>query len=138
MISGDKLKSLLPQAPPMLMIDTLLSSDTEKTVTKLTIKEDNIFVTEGKFREPGIIENMAQTAAARAGYEASTKNTKVKTGYIGSIKNMVIYSLPKVNSDLQTILTPLSDIGDISVIKTEIISETRKIAECTMTIILLN
>ena len=138
MISGDTLQSLLPQAPPMLMIDTLVSSDTEKTVTKFTIKEDNIFVFEGKLREPGIIENMAQTAAARAGYEAFSNQTKVKTGYIGSIKNMVIYSLPKVNSALQTILTPLSDIGDISVIKTEIVSKTRKIAECTMTIILLD
>ena len=138
MISGEKLQKLLPQAPPMLMIDALISSDTEKTVTELTIKKDNIFVSEGKFREPGIIENMAQTAAARAGYEALTKNTKVKTGYIGSIKKLVIYSLPKVTDNLQTILTSVSDIGDISVIKTETFSKTEKIAECTMTIILLD
>ncbi len=138
MISGDTLQSLLPQAPPMLMIDALVSSDAEKTETKLTIKKDNIFVSEGKLREPGIIENMAQTAAARAGYEAFSNKTKVKTGYIGSIKNLVIYSLPKANSILQTVLTPVSDIGNISVIKTEIISETEKIAECTMTIILLD
>jgi len=138
MISGEKLQKLLPQAPPMLMIDALISSDTEKTVTELTIKKDNIFVSEGKFREPGIIENMAQTAAARAGYEALTKNTKVKTGYIGSIKKLVIYSLPEVSNNLQTILTPVSNIGDISVIKTEVFSKTEKIAECTMTIILLD
>ncbi|RLD50380.1 MAG: 3-hydroxyacyl-ACP dehydratase [Bacteroidetes bacterium] len=136
MISGDKLKSLLPQAPPMLMIDTLMSSYTKKTVTKLTIKEDNIFVSEDLFREPGIIENMAQTAAVRAGYEAKISDEKVKIGFIGNIKNLNIYALPKVNDTLQTILTPLSDIGNISSVKTEIFLNAEKIAECSMTIIL--
>ena len=136
MISGDKLKSLLPQAPPMLMIDTLMSSYTKKTVTKLTIKEDNIFVSEDIFREPGIIENMAQTAAVRAGYEAKISDEKVKIGFIGNIKNLNIYALPKVNDTLQTILTPLSDIGNISSVKTEIFLNAEKTAECSMTIIL--
>ncbi len=122
----------------MVMIDTLFSSDAGKTKTGLTVKKDNIFVSEGKFREPGIIENMAQTAAARSGYEALRNKTKVRTGYIGSIKNLSIYSLPKVNNTIQTILTPQSDIGDISVVKTEVFSENDKIAECTMTIILVD
>ncbi|MCF6185245.1 MAG: hydroxymyristoyl-ACP dehydratase [Bacteroidales bacterium] len=136
MLQGKEIEKILPQSFPMVMIDTLFSSDEEKTVTGLSVKEDNIFISEGKFREPGIIENMAQTAAVRSGYEALKNNTKVRTGYIGSIKNLSIYSLPKVNDTLQTILTPQSDIGDISVVKTEVFSNKEKIAECTMTIIL--
>ncbi len=138
MLTGKELQNILPQKPPMVMIDTLVSSDTEKTITKLSVKNDNIFVSEGIFREPGIIENMAQTAAARAGYQAKVKNEKVKTGFIGNIKNLHIFTLPKVNDTLQTILTPLSDIGNISSVKTEIFLNTDKIAECSMTIILGN
>ncbi|NOZ33719.1 MAG: 3-hydroxyacyl-ACP dehydratase [Chlorobi bacterium] len=138
MLQGKDLEHILPQAPPMLMIDTLVSSDTEKTVTGLTIRENNIFVFEGKFREAGLIENMAQTAAARAGYEALTNNTKVRTGYIGSIKNLSIYTTPKVNLTLQTTLVPVSNIGNISVVKTEVFSAEEKIAECSMTIILID
>ena len=136
MLSKKETSELLPQAPPMVMIDTLISSDDEKTVTNLTIKEDNIFVFEDLFREPGIIENMAQTAAVRAGYEAKISDEKVKIGFIGNIKNLNIYALPKVNDTLQTILSPLSDIGNISSVKTEIFLNAEKIAECSMTIIL--
>jgi len=136
MLTGKELQNILPQAPPMLMIDALISSDDEKTVTNLTLKADNIFVSEGLFREPGIIENMAQTAAARAGYEAKVSGKNVKIGFIGNIKNLHIYTLPKVNDTIQTILTPLSDIGNISSVKTEIFLNTNKIAECSMTIIL--
>ncbi len=136
MLSQKETSELLPQAPPMLMIDNLISSDDEKTVTNLTVKEDNIFISEGIFKEPGIIENMAQTAAARAGYQAKVKNEKVKTGFIGNIKNLKIYTLPKVNNTLQTILTPVSEIGNISVVKIEAFIEENKISECSMTIIL--
>ena len=136
MLSGIESKNIIPQAPPMVMIDTLISSDNEKTITKLTVKRENVFVSEEKFREPGIIENMAQTAAARAGYEALINNEKVKTGFIGNIKNLKIYNLPKVNDTIQTKLTPLSDIGNISVVKIESYTGENKISECTMTIIL--
>ena len=136
MLTGKELQNILPQAPPMVMIDALISSDDEKTVTNLTLKEDNIFVSDGLFREPGIIENMAQTAAARAGYEAKVSGENVKIGFIGNIKNLNIYTLPKVNDTIQTILTSLSDIGNISSVKTEIFLNTNKIAECSMTIIL--
>lgn len=138
MLTGKDLEKLLPQSYPMIMIDTLIISDENKTETLLTVKEKNIFVSEGKFKEPGIIENMAQTAAARAGYEAFFNNSKVKTGFIGSIKNLNIFTLPKVNKTLQTILTPVTDIGNISVVKTKIKINEKKIAECTMTIILLD
>ena len=82
MITGKKLFSLLPQTSPMLMIDALVSSDQEKTITNLTISEENIFCINGKFREPGIIENMAQTAAVRSGFNAKNNNEKLKTIFL--------------------------------------------------------
>jgi len=138
MIKGKELHSLLPQSTPMLMIDTLVSSDQEKTITKLTITEENIFCINGKFREPGLIENMAQTAAARSGFEAKENKEDVRTGYIGSIKNIKINFLPKVSQILTTEIIQKTEIGNISVIKASISCQGQIIAECEMTIILLD
>lgn len=138
MIKGKELHSLLPQSSPMLMIDTLVSSDQEKTITNLTVTEDNIFCQNGKFREPGIIENMAQTAAARSGFEAKQNNEEVRTGYIGSIKNLKINFLPEVYQILTTEIIQKTEIGNISVIKASISCQNQIIAECEMTIILLD
>ena len=118
------------------MVDGLLESDQEKTVSTLTIEPDNIFVEEGLFKEPGLIENIAQTAALRAGYEADKNNEKPKVGFIGSVKRMKIYSLPKVGETLNTRLTILMEMENISVIKGEVMVNDKLIAEGEMNIFL--
>ncbi|MCD4793190.1 MAG: hydroxymyristoyl-ACP dehydratase [Bacteroidales bacterium] len=138
MIKGKELHSLLPQSSPMLMIDTLVSSDQEKTITNLTITEENIFCINGKFREPGIIENMAQTAAARSGFEAKKNKTPVQTGYIGSIKNLTIFFLPKINEIIETEIVQKTEIGNILVIEANVKINNKFVAKCEMTIILLD
>ncbi len=67
MMSDENVLSLIPQRPPFVMIDRLVSSDADIIKTSFKITGDNIFVTDGRFREPGLLENIAQTAAARAG-----------------------------------------------------------------------
>ncbi|HMJ46203.1 MAG TPA: hypothetical protein VK498_02685, partial [Ferruginibacter sp.] len=65
---GDAILSYIPQRPPFVMVDKILSSGESSTRTSFIIHEKNIFVENGKFREPGLVENIAQTAAAGAGY----------------------------------------------------------------------
>ncbi len=136
-ISGKELLSLIPQSYPMVMIDTLLSSDDKKTKTSLTVSENNIFCLNGKFAEAGIIENMAQTAAARAGYEAKIKKEKVRTGFIGAIKNLKIHFLPDTKSVLQTEITIEYNLGDVSLISGNVFIDQKIVAECEMKIFLI-
>ncbi len=136
MTKNKQIQELLPQATPMLMVDTLISSDNKKTVTEFTVTKNNIFIENDKLTEPGIIENMAQTAAARAGYEALEKNKPVKKGFIASIKNLKIYDLPKINKTIKTILTPVNNIGNISVVKIQSFVNKNPLAECILTVIL--
>jgi predicted hotdog family 3-hydroxylacyl-ACP dehydratase len=75
MIKGEELYELLPQSHPMVMIDQFVSSNEKTTVTSFHIKPDNILLLDGKLSEAGIIENIAQTAAARSGYEAKKKQS---------------------------------------------------------------
>ena len=124
----------IPQKAPMVMVDQLLNSDEKKTTSNLTISAENIFCTEGCFTEPGIIENMAQTAALHAGYEAKSKHEKVKVGFIGAVKKLNINKLPKVNSTIETIITIINNFGNILIVKGEVNLDGELMAKCEMSI----
>jgi predicted hotdog family 3-hydroxylacyl-ACP dehydratase len=119
-ITGTQLLQLIPQAAPMVMIDTLSRCDEKTTHTQLKVREDNIFYFEGRLQEAALIENMAQTAAARAGFFAKQKNVPVRKGFIGAIKNAEIFFLPKANNLLETSLELTAEIGDVSVVQCQI------------------
>lgn len=93
----------IPQAAPFVMIDSLVSNEGTATITTLTVRPDNILVDEdGRFSESGLIENMAQTAAAGTGYRAATDNTPPPVGFIGQIKNLSVTTLPKIGEMITT------------------------------------
>ena len=96
---------LIPQRSPMVMIDELLYCRGKVAGGKLRINNDNVFVRKGFFTEAGMIEAIAQTAAARTGYlnRQATKNgpkVKLLIGVIGSIKDFRLFYLPKVGDEL--------------------------------------
>ena len=98
--------TLLPQQEPMVMIGQLMHFDMQRTVTRTTIAHDNIFVdANGRFSPSGIIENIAQTCAARIGY---INHRGIQIGFIGSISHLSISVLPAAG---QTIVTTV-DIGE--------------------------
>jgi len=118
------------------MVDGLQMSDAQQTISSLTVDTENIFVKDGFFREPGLIENIAQTAALRSGFEASETGSNPQVGFIGSVKKMKIYSLPEVGETLHTKLTILMQMENISVIKGEVSVNGNLIAEGEMNIFL--
>ena len=132
----DEILDLIPQKPPMVMIDKLLYSDDKSTKTSLTINKKNIFCENGYFTEPGIIENMAQTAAVRIGYQARLDKKDTPLGFIGDIKNLKIFFLPKINENLITTITLENMILTALIINAEAYCGERKIAECKMKIFL--
>lgn len=127
---------LIPQRKPMVMIDQLVSCNSDITTTQLTILENNIFCKDGVFHEPGLIENIAQTAAARAGFIALQKNEKPAVGFIGSVKRLKISAFPVVNSKIITTVESTHNIGNVSIIKGIVKQNDLVIAECEMNIFL--
>lgn len=88
---------LLPQQEPFVMTGTLIHFEMNKLVTEFVIPEDNLFVNDGKFSAAGLIENMAQTCAARIGYINKYILLRgIQIGYIGAIRNLEIKELPSV------------------------------------------
>jgi predicted hotdog family 3-hydroxylacyl-ACP dehydratase len=102
---------LLPQQEPFVMIGKLTAFDEKRTVTETVIKEDNIFVCDGVFPASGLIENIAQTCAARIGYVNKYLLKKgIQLGFIGAIRNFKIARCPKVGDVITTCVTVIDDV----------------------------
>jgi 3-hydroxymyristoyl/3-hydroxydecanoyl-(acyl carrier protein) dehydratase len=99
---SDKILAYIPQRRPFVMTGEMTFTDGRLTQTKFTIPTDNLFVTNGYFTEPGLIENMAQTAAACTGFQANAEGKPAPVGYIAALKNVTIIELPRVNETITT------------------------------------
>lgn len=95
--------TLLPQQEPFVMIGSIVHYDEECTETETLIKSDNIFVDDGEMSTAGMIENIAQTCAARIGYENKyIKGEGVQIGVIGAVRKLKVREHPKAGSVITT------------------------------------
>lgn len=133
---GEAIFQLIPQRPPIVMVDVVWSATDTEAETGLTIQEDNIFVRDGRFREPGLIEHIAQSAAAFAGYGTFVRGEEPKLGYIGEIKDCNLYALPKVGDELRTTIQLVAEVGGIRLIGAQTSLNGEKVADCQMKIFL--
>ncbi|MFN3405228.1 MAG: 3-hydroxyacyl-ACP dehydratase [Cytophagaceae bacterium] len=140
-VDQEILVQLIPQKEPFVMVDKLLSSEEVKTVSGLSITDKNIFCINGVFTEPGIVENIAQTAALRIGYVIYEKTQRGEAlegnapiGFIGGIKDLKIYSLPKINQEIKTEIVFEKEVMDVSLIRGKVHCQGELIAECEMKI----
>lgn len=102
---------LLPQQEPFVMVGCLTHFDKVRTTTQTTIKPDNLFVDNGKFSACGLMENVAQTCAARIGYVNKYILQKdVQIGYIGALRNFEIHSLPLVGETITTAVDVVEEV----------------------------
>ena len=109
-----EITSLIPQRPPFLMVDRILSCDDTDAVTELMVRQDNILLDDNKFSSAGIVENMAQSCATRMGCVKKLHNEPIKLGYIGEIKNLKIYRQPLLDEHLTTEVHILMDVFDMT------------------------
>lgn len=109
---------LLPQQEPFVMIGKLTHFDRTLTVTETEVKADNLFVEgsngaasatnsneagKGYLSASGLMENIAQTCAARIGYVNKYILKKgIQLGFIGAVRNFEIQALPQVGDVITT------------------------------------
>ena len=136
MFGQEQIENLIPQRSPMIMVDGLLHSDKQSSTSTLKILSENIFVGNGCLQEPGIIENMAQTVALRAGYEAQQHDKKHEVGFIGAVKRLKIERLPKVNEQLITTIDLINQLLGAMVVHATTRVNGRQIAEADLSIFL--
>lgn len=115
------------------MVDTLVSFNDSEVVSSYKIEESNIFYSELVFMESGIIENMAQTVALHTGYDFFRKGEQAPTGYIGSIKKVMIKVLPMLNEVITTKATILHEFMGVTMVSIQVFnSKNEEIASSEM------
>ena len=139
-MDGELILDLLPQRPPMVMVDGILSCMDLRIVTLLKVREDNVFLVRGRLSAAGMMEMIAQSAAARTGLllrkDAPGQNKPVPVGVIGQIRNFLVYGLPAAGAELQTEVTVSHEIGQASVISGKVLQGAKTWAEGEMKIFL--
>ncbi len=113
----------LPQKRPFLMVDEIIKGGEKVCKTHFIVRQENPLFRGETFTEAGLIENIAQTAAAHIGYvEIHIRKTNlIRVGVIAAIKSLEIFRLPHRGEDLTTTVEEtMSGIMNMSIYNAEI------------------
>ena len=112
---------LLPQRPPFVMIDQLLHFDEVVTTTRFEVRADNLFM-EGTVLKPcALVENIAQTCAARMGYiNQYILKENVKLGFIGSVRDLRVLRPVRLGEVLVTSIEVMEEIMGLTLVRAEV------------------
>lgn len=127
---------LIPQRPPFVMVDGVVAFDRICTTTTFTIREDCLFLEDGHLTTVGMVENVAQTCAARMGIINLMDEEHVKLGFIGAVREMAFLRLPKVGEELTTSITVREEVFRMTLVDAEVRSGDEVIATAEMKIAL--
>lgn len=133
-IENVSVMELLPQRPPFVMIDRLLSCDEVITTTQLEVCDEIIFVSGGHLSAEGLVENIAQTCAVRIGY----LNDSVILGVIGAVSNFEVIRTPRVGEQITTTINVLEEMFNITLVKAVVKFGDEILAQANMKIALMD
>jgi predicted hotdog family 3-hydroxylacyl-ACP dehydratase len=129
------IKTLLPQQPPFILVDRLVHYDEIFTRSEFRIRPESIFVENDKLLEAGLIENIAQTCAARIGYiNTIILKDGVHIGFIGAMKSLIINKLPEAGSILETTIEVIHEVFNITMVKAVLSCNGEVLVTCEMKI----
>jgi predicted hotdog family 3-hydroxylacyl-ACP dehydratase len=134
LINRSHITEYIPQREPMVMIHTLVEVSDTHAVTQLSVEKENIFFSDGVLTEPGLVENIAQTAAVHIGYQCAQKNIPVPIGYIAAVRALKILELPQQNSVITTSVRIVNQVLELTIAEGKIEQEGRLLCSCEMRI----
>ena len=76
------IRSLLPHAGPMVLLDRVISVDEDSLLAEVCIRSDSLFCNGGGVGAWVGVEYMAQAIGAWAGYTAQLRGEPVKLGFL--------------------------------------------------------
>jgi len=133
-IHTDDITAFIQQRTPIVMISGILSAEGKMVRSGFHISPDNIFVQDGVLTPPGLMENIAQTAAARAGWLASQESKPISLGYIGAVKDLEIFELPPVGAFIETVAEIGQQVFNATMVTGQVMLDGKLIAQCEMKI----
>lgn len=131
-ISKEKVKELLPQKTPFVMVEELLEYSPENITTGMRIEASNLFIENGMFNESGLLENIAQSTALHTSYGYYVRGEKAPVGYIGTISGVKIHGLPKVDDYIVTKVEIIKEFMGVTMIEGKVLLDDRILVEAKM------
>lgn len=113
LVTRNEITQYIPQRNPMVMIHNIIQITDDSAITQFEVLTDNVFVKDGLLREPGLLENIAQTAAAQMGYSQIKKGLQIPVGYIASVKSLKVFGLPSTGDLLSTSVQVINQVLNI-------------------------
>lgn len=129
---------LIPQRRPFVMVDKVLSCNETDAYTEFAIRQDNIFLDDTELSPAGIIENMAQSCAARMGCVNRKRGEAIKIGFIGDIRDCKITKRPCCDEVLVTHVYIVEEIGNLTLAVVSVSVGATTIASARMKIALVD
>ncbi len=111
---------VLPQQDPFVMIGRLVEMDEKYVTTETLVSETLLFVENGVLTATGIVENIAQTCAARIGYvNKYILKDEIRIGYIGAVRDFVVHRTPMVGDVIYTRIEVLEEVFGMTLVNAE-------------------
>ena len=133
------------------MVDKLTHYDATSAKTTFVVSDDNLFCINGLMEEAGLIENIAQTCAARTGFKQRLETGKagenspfsilhsplrIKIGVIAMIQSLEIKRRPAVGEVLETSMVIEDEVFSTTFVRSEVKIGDETIASCRMKLFL--
>ncbi len=116
------------------MVHNLVEASESHAVTQLHLAVDNVFASDGFLAEPGLVENIAQTAAVHVGHQCLEKGVPIPIGYIAAVKNLEIKALPPLGTTITTKVKITNKVLDLTVATGEVTLDGESLCTCEMRI----
>jgi predicted hotdog family 3-hydroxylacyl-ACP dehydratase len=129
---------LIPQRTPFVFVDKLIFIDDKTSHGSFEIPEGNIFVKSGFYSTSGMVESMAQTAAAGTGYLCRKNNKEVPIGYIGAVQKLEVLDWPPAKAEITMEINLLTNILQVSLVSGIVKYGGKIMASCEMKIFVNN
>lgn len=136
-IRGEELIALIPQKPPFVMISSLNDVSDDKCETSFKVEVENVLVSDGQLSPVALIENMAQSSAARTGYLYQQINKKMPLGVIGDVREFECTKVPRVGEEITTEITIEQQVFNVIIISGKVNLRNEQIASCKMKIVIV-
>ena len=136
LVTRETIFKYIPQRDPILLVHNIYECSYEASKTGFLVEAHHIFVWDNKLTETGIVENLAQSVAAQAGYLSAQENIAPKLGFIANIKDLKILSFPEVGSEVITRIDVKTQVLNFTLIEAASFVNEKPVATCEMKIFL--
>ena len=130
--------AFIPQKAPFVLVDKLLYVDQKTSRCSFRIPEGNLFADDGYYSTAGLVESMAQTAAAGTGYLSKKENKPPPLGYIGAVQKLEVFDWPLVGSEISMTINLITNMLQVSLVSGTVHSGDQILASCEMKIFINN